>query len=273
MDLLSANLPIRRSANSGFALLAVLWLVTALTLVAGVGITVARTGSQTTRNRVLLARAEWSREACGEILLARYADQHQVRAIDSVDLGRGTWCRVVIEDPSARVDLNTASQDVLERLLAVVGSQSWVVDSILAIRKRGTIDDLGQIGIDSALAARLIPFVTARGTGVINVNSAPRVVLGVLPGITEEAMEVVLARRTIGRPLEGVDALAVLLSKSGRATLYGEYAEFVHQATFAPSQLIALVEGGVGGTALRARATLTLVVVGERLAVIRREEE
>src|SRR5207249_7725585 len=117
--------------------------------------------------------------------------------------------------------------------------QASAVDSILAVRKRGTIDDLAQIGIDSALAARLVPFVTTHGTGVINVNAAPRAVLDLLPGMTEEAIEVVLARRSTGRPLEGVDALAVLLSKTGRATLYGEYAEFVHQATFAPTQLIA----------------------------------
>ena len=99
------------------------------------------------------------------------------------------------------------------------------------------------------------------------------VLICLLPGMTEEATEVVLARRSTRRPLEGVDALAVLLSKTGRATLYGEYAEFVHQATFAPTQLIALVEVAVGGTTLRARAILTVVPVGERLAVIRREEE
>src|SRR5690242_19582959 len=53
----------------GFALLAVLWVLTALTALVGTGLLVARFGADTTRNRVLLARAEWAREACGEILL------------------------------------------------------------------------------------------------------------------------------------------------------------------------------------------------------------
>ena len=43
-------------SRDGFALLAVLW-----TLTAGVSVAVARTGSETTRNRILLARAGWAR--------------------------------------------------------------------------------------------------------------------------------------------------------------------------------------------------------------------
>ncbi len=56
----------------GFGLLAVLWVVTALTALTGAGLLVARLGSETTRNRVLLARAEWAREAC----VAPRAEQH-----------------------------------------------------------------------------------------------------------------------------------------------------------------------------------------------------
>jgi len=56
----------------GFALLAVLWVLTALTALTGAGLLVARLGSETTRNRSLLARAEWAREACGEILWIKF---------------------------------------------------------------------------------------------------------------------------------------------------------------------------------------------------------
>ena len=80
-------------------MLAVLWVLTALSVLGGVALAVARAGSQTTRNRILLVRAGWAREACGEILLARYAQNPAVRAVDSVDLGRGVWCRATLEDP------------------------------------------------------------------------------------------------------------------------------------------------------------------------------
>src|SRR5437868_15008981 len=88
--------------RSGFALLAVLWTLTAVTVLTSAAISVGRLGSLTTRNRVLLARAGWAREACGEIRGARYAQGGGVRRLYCVDLGRRTWCRATLEDPSGR---------------------------------------------------------------------------------------------------------------------------------------------------------------------------
>lgn len=250
----------------GFALLAVLWLVTALTLLTGAALSVARIGAQTTRNRVLLARAGWAREACVEILLARYAQDPNVRQVDTVDLGRGTWCLAVLEDPAAKLNVNAADREALEKLLSAISRQPTAADSILAQRRRGPIYDLMQIPwIDSA-------FVTARGAGVVNVNAAPWEVLATLPGITEEALQVILLHRGT-RPVQGADELVALLSKPSRTVLLAAYPEFVRSTVFTPPQFGALVEGGVRPTALSSRATLTLVPAPGRLAVIRRETE
>jgi type II secretory pathway component PulK len=257
----------------GFALLAVLWLVTALTVLTGGALTVARIGEQTTRNRVLLARAGWAREACVEILLARYARDISVRRVDTVDLGRGTWCRAVLEDPAAKLNVNIVERETLETVFSVIGHRSSVADSVLALRGRGPIYDLTQVsGVDSAIAARLAPFLTTRGTGAVNVNAAPKQVLATLPGIGEEALQVILLHRDT-RPLQGADELAAMLSKPARTALLAAYAEFVRSTVFAPPQFVALVEGGVRGTAITSRATLTLVPAPGRLAVIRRETE
>lgn len=257
----------------GFALLAVLWVLTALTVLTGVALTVARTGWQTTRNRVLLARSGWAREACVEILLARYAQNSSVRRVDTVDLGRATWCRAALEDPAAKLNVNVADLETLERLRSAVSYQRSAVESIVAVRRRGPIYDLMQVpGVDSSLVARLAPFVTTRGTGVVNVNAAPREVLATLPGMTEEIMQVILLHRGT-RPLQSADELAAVLSRPSRAALLSVYPEFVRAAVFAAPQLVALVEGGVRGTALTSRATLTLVPAPGRLAVIRRETE
>src|SRR5213593_4633109 len=70
-------------SRRGFALLAVLWTLTAMTVLTGAAITVGRLGSATTRNRVLLVRAGWAREACVEILQARYDQDAAIRALDS----------------------------------------------------------------------------------------------------------------------------------------------------------------------------------------------
>jgi type II secretory pathway component PulK len=260
-------------SRRGFALLAVLWVITALTALTGAGVLVARLGQETTRNRVLLARAEWAREACGEILQARYVETPTVRDLKPIDLGRGTWCRASLDDPAARLNLNTADRDQLALLLDAIRLPTTLADSVIARRRQGTIYDVRQVrGLDSSGAARLDPFVTTRGTGVINVNAASREVLRLLPGMTEESVLILLSQRS-SRPLQNADELAGTLSRSSRASLLTSYAEFARTAVFAPPQLIASLEGGVGGTPIVARATLTLVPVPDRLAVIRRETE
>jgi type II secretory pathway component PulK len=260
-------------SRRGFALLAVLWVMTALTALTGAGMIVARLGSETTRNRVLLARAEWARDACGEILLARFAADPSVRATPVIDLGRGTWCRASLADPAGSLNLNTAHDSALIRLFTDVGIQRAVAESAVAMGRRATIYDVAQIpGLDSALAKRLAAFVTTRGTGVVNVSVAPLEVLRLLPGMTEEAVLVLMGRRT-NRRFQSADELAGALSRSGRAMLLNSYAEFVRSAAFAPPQLIATLEGGIRGTPIVSRATLTVVPVPGRLAVIRRESE
>ena len=259
--------------KSGFALLAVLWVVTALTALTGTGVLVARLGSETTRNRILLARAEWAREACGEILLSRFAVDPTIRDLGTIELGRGAWCRASLEDPTARHNLNIAGGDALTRLFKALGVQSALAESVIVRRSHGTLHDLRQVpGIDSAVAIRLMPFVTVRGTGAVNVNAAPAEVLRTLPGITDESVFILMTRRA-ARPVQSADELAGLLSRSSRAVFLSNYAEFGRGAVFDPVQLVVNVQGGVRGTAIVARGTLTAVPVPGRLAIIRREIE
>src|SRR5216110_394855 len=255
-----------RMNRRGFALLAVLWTLTAVTVLAGTAITAARLGSTTTRNRVLLARAAWAREACAEILQARYAQDPSVRRLDSMDLGRGTWCSGTLEDPSVRLNVNLADRTALVTVLQAVVHCSAAVDSLVdalldwrdpdaiprpfgdesSANRNGPLADVWELryvrGFTDSIVARLAPFLTTRGTGAINVNAAPREVLAALPGITEETVRQLLVHR-------------------GRA------------AVFAPPQLVGVVTGGVRGTRLVARVMLTTVPVAGRLAVIRREAE
>jgi type II secretory pathway component PulK len=283
-------------SRRGFALLAVLWTLTAMTVLTGVAITVARFGSATTRNRVLLARAGWAREACVEILQARYAQDASLRALDTVDLGRGTWCTASLEDPAVKLNLNLADRQQLMAVLQTVVHRSRAVDSLLdalldwrdpdavprplgdesSANRNGPFADVGELryvrGFTDSLVAGLKPFLTTRGTGAINVNAAPPQVLAALPGITEETVRLLMTHR--GRtPVPNADALAGLLSPGARATLLASYPEFVRAAVFAPPQLVGVVTGGVRGTPITARVTLTTVPVAGRLAVVRRETE
>lgn len=265
----------------GFALLAVLWMLTALSAVAAVALLVARTGATTTWNRVLLARAAWGREACAEILLARYAEEPRVRTLDTVDLGRGTWCAARLEDSEAKVNVNRVAPNVLQRVLRAVISDTVIADSlcdaIVTRRRHVLFADVAELGFDpsddSIVTRNLSGVLTTRGLGAVDVNAAPPVVLRSLPGLDDEAVTVLLNRREAGQPVPSVDTLLSLLSPSAQDTLLNAYHDFALSVTFAPTQLLGTILGGVRGTPIRARVVITFVPAPGRLAVIRRETE
>jgi type II secretory pathway component PulK len=284
-------------SRRGFVLLTVLWALATLTALIGVSLMVARTGTEITRNRGVLTRGEWAREACVEILLSRYARDADTRALDTIDLGRKAWCRADLMDPAARLDLNHASPAALR---SVIGNDS-LVDALLDWRdpdslersfgaeapsyravgvrlpRNGPLADIEELrlvrGFDSASVARLTALLTVEGIGEINLNSAPGEVLETLPGLGPEGVSMVLARRAAGEPLAGSDHLISLLSPPARAMLLRDYQEFTRRAVYSPSRFVATVEGGVRGMRAVSRATITLVPAAGRLAVIRRRTE
>ena len=282
--------------SRGFALLATLWTLTAITVLAGVAVTAAQLGATATRNRILLARAGWAREACVQIFLARYGATGNLRDLDRVDLGRGTWCNASLEDPSAKLNLNLASGPALGTVIKAVEPPGAPIDSLVdaildwrdtdrVVRpfgdepsgaRNGAFADVAELryvrGFGDAVVTRLSTFLTTRGTGAINVNAAPPEVLATVPGLGSEAVQLLLLRRATAS-ITNADGLAGLLSSVSRATLLASYSEFVQASAFKPPQLIAYVRGGVRGTPIAVRVTLTLVPAQSRLAVIRRETE
>jgi type II secretory pathway component PulK len=263
----------RRDAR-GFALLATLWLIVALTAIVGVGVGIAQLGTLTTRNRIRLARAGWAREACVEILMARYLDDPSVRAVPRVELGRGTWCEARLTDPGAAVHANVADSGVLARLFegeGVIPLLRPLLDRRATIPFADTAE-LRQGGGDPALLDRVLPMLTTRGTGQVNLNVASPAVLAALPGFGEEAARAVVQHRSL-QPLQSLDEVLALVSVSARDGLLAAYPDLARTTTFAPTQLVAIIEGGVAGTPIVSRATLTMVPLPERLAVIRREVE
>jgi type II secretory pathway component PulK len=263
----------------GFALLAVLWTLVAVAALSALAIGAARIGSLVTRNRVLLTRAAWAREACAEILLARFAQGQTHRGLDPVDLGRGAWCDAAVEDPATKLNVNLADPAAVETVLRLVvrdGNLDSLTAALLTRRRRAAFADIGELaevpGFTLALVAQLSRFLTTRGKGVINVNTAPPEVLATLPGMTDEAVALLVGRRS-ATPLMSLDALGSWLSPRARTTLLASYSDFVRAATFGPRELVVFVRGGIRGTLLETRATITLVPVAGRLAVIRRETE
>jgi hypothetical protein len=240
----------------GFALLTVLWLITALSALVGLALAGTRLGFRTTANRVVLARGYWAAEACLAIAQKRWTERGLVDTT-TIDLGRGTWCRWAVEDLTARVNVNTAERGVLEQVTPYA-------DSILVRRRGAPFVAVAELpGLDPRI-------LTVDGPGVVNLSVAPREVLRALPGMTPEAVDRVVGRRDVGRPYSSLDALVADLSPPARSELLARYADLARIAVFTAPELRVIGEGWVAGEAPRARVEVLVVPLPDRLAVVRR---
>lgn len=279
----------------GFALLTALWLLVALATVAAGALAAARIGGVTSQNRMVLRRATWAAEACVAMLLARYDSAAPSRGVDSTDLGRGTWCRVRVDDPTSKLNLNRASGEELQRLLgdpsrtdAVLdwrdrdddprpaGAERDSYDALHRVAPRNdalaAVTELQQVlGFEQVALAWLEERLTVRGDGTINVMTAHPDVLRALGFFTEAEIELILTARATGRRLRSVDDLLARIGPTRRDELAHRYGALISSLTFVLHELIAEVEGGVGTSPTRAHLTLTLVPLPTRLAMVRRE--
>ena len=256
-----------RGLEHGFALIAVLWLITALVSIVGLSLSAVRLGNQATTNRIVLTRGRWAAEACGAIAQARWA-QHRFSDTATIDLGRGVRCAWRAEDPTARVNLNVADPEVLRAL----GAGEAFVRALVERRRRAPLEAVEEGAELPGFDSTLIGVSTVGGPGTINLNTAPGRVLAALPGLTPEAVDRLLYTREVGRPIANLDELAAQLSPPGRAALLARYADLARTTTFSSPQLELTLSGWVEGSAPRAQIELSVVPLTDRLAVVRRRQ-
>ncbi len=264
----------------GVALLAVLWLLAAAGMLAATGLAAGRLGAAVTRNRFLLLRAGWAREACVAILAARLAADSAWPtpagswSLAPVQLGRGTWCAAHVTDPGARLALATADSATLTGLLGDAARARTLLRWREAHGPLPAVAALAEVpGLEGVDLAALATLATTRGDGALNMNAASAAVLERFAPLPAEARAVVLRRRAAGAPVPSLDALLGLVSAPTARTLLADYASWLGRVRFAPTVLEAVVVGGVAGTPLTSRVVLTLAPVPGRLAVLRREAE
>lgn len=219
----------------GIALVLVLWVVTLLAVIAGSFVYGARNTALSTGNQVSVAKARALADAGiyrGLYELAKPATDGAHWQADgrthSFGLEDGE-ISVVMRDETARIDLNTASDELLKGLLLSAGLEdeqaNQVLDAILdwrdddeLVRAQGAERDryeaLGLpyiptnrpfqmvselqkvIGVTPALYRKLAGALTVYSKQLgINSTIAPREVLLALPGATEENVQSYLAER------------------------------------------------------------------------------
>ncbi len=261
--------------RGGMALVAVLWAVTLLAGAVGLAAAAVRLGQRTSANRLALVRGRWAAEACLAIAAARSA-RDRLSDTATVSLGRTVTCTWTVERPDGRLDANHATRDVLERLAQGVGldddAARGLADAVLDARRSGEITDLTQLTDLPGADPRLLPHLTVDGSGRVDAAAAAPVVLASLPGMTPEAVDLIVRRRTVGTPLRTLDELAGALSPAGRAALLADYAVLAPVLRFRSSRLLLTARGWVASHGAHPRASVELLVerLPDRLAVLRR---
>ena len=254
------------SSECGYALLAVLWLIVTLSSLVGLSIAATRLGLETSANRIALAQGRWAAEACLAIVQARSRAQ-KFTDTATIDLGQGKRCARAVEDPTAKVNVNTTDVEILGALL-----DSQLV-AVLQGRRPQPFQSVQELQ-DLATDARWIGLVTVDGPGTVNANAARAAVLLALPGLGAEAVERLVARREMGRPITRLDELSGTLSPGAPAVLLKRYADLARVLTFTAPQLVITARGWIDGRggpdALHATIEVLVVPLPERLAAIRR---
>ncbi len=250
----------------GFALIATLWVIAALTTAVGLSLVATRLGQQTTMNRIALTRGRWAAEACLAIAQARWV-QSELADTATVDLGRQARCAWRVADPTAKLNFNTVDANVLRRL----GASERFTEALVEQRRRMPFDDVGQVAALPGADPAVLSLSTVVGPGSVNLSAAPPTVLSAVLGPqSSEAVERLFMRRALGRPYASLDALAADLSPSARAALLAQYADLVRTTSFAPSQLVITTTGRVEGMAPQATIEVVVVPLAARLAVVQR---
>lgn len=225
-----------RAAQRGVALVLVIWLATLLAVVASSFLFASHSDALVVRNSLSMARAE---------AIAESAVHRALFELYRIDNAPDTWrrdgsphdwsfdgaaVRIELRDESAKIDVNTASDNLLRGLLVSAGLADEEADRLLDAlldwrdpdktqRLHGAeeadyqaaglawtpanapfqaIEELQLVlGMRPEIYRRIAPLLTvhSRQTGVTT-QAASREVLLAIPGITPEVADAYIARRT-----------------------------------------------------------------------------
>jgi general secretion pathway protein K len=121
------------------------------------------------------------------------------------------------------------------------------------------LDELQEVrGITPEIFERVSPYLTLLGTGQVNARTAERPVLLALPGMTEEAVAVLLRDRR-ARRITSVQDLALRLSPPARAALEADLMPLMARLTFETRELEVTSAAWLDGSPVRAQSEGLLV--------------
>jgi type II secretory pathway component PulK len=278
----------------GFALVAALWILAVASAIGASAMTITREGMQESRNRVALTRGRWAGEACEAIFRARFAASARLVRLDTVDLGRGTWCRASLDDPAARINLNTADPDALRRILMsdslvdalldwrdadsvahpLGAESSWYRVEGRTLPRNGPLVALEELRLVRGFERLSLPdldrIATVSAGGGLNLNVASVPAMKALGVFDDATIARIRSLQSQSRRLEGVDDLLGAFDAASQERLAVLEAAFAGRIGFTSGPLLLHVAGGVRGLEAVWHTTVEVVPSDGRLAVISR---
>ena len=201
-------------------------------------------------------------------------------------------------DAGTRLNLNRATEGDIRRLLFAIPLDAGEADRLAQRimdwrdadsfrRSRGmerddylrsgarvlpTNAEFGQVaelrdvdGVTTGLYARIAPYFTVFGTGQVNLNAAPRVVIASLPGMGDEAIAVIFRYRQSSRPMRSLEEVTQQLSAGAREAIAVAGNELSGRVTFDTREVVVTGEGWLNGSPLRSSAEAVFARGGDAL--------
>lgn len=302
-----------RSGREGFALVSVLWILVGLSALALAANLAARDAVASATNRADLADASWRAAGCLERTRAAIAQALEAaadqpgspvwarmdRTVAESPLLAGSGCEVEMIAAGSRLDLNTAPEESLHRLLVGAGTSPATADSLVDAyadwrdaddvpRPRGAEGDWYRA--HTLRPPRNAPVMDARELALVRgfsviprldtlvgvepgrvpLAQAPAAVLASLPGMTPEAVARLLEMRARGEAVTDLAAFPAALSPGARDALLRRFSEFVGMAATEPDAWIVRSRMGVGTPPAVRVVEVRLVRAAQRAAIVRR---
>lgn len=295
-------------ARSGFALLAMLWVIVIGGAIASAGVVAASLAVRTAHHRSAVLRSVWVAEGCVEMARLQLVGNDDVRdgrfrrdVTMSLVTAHGTAmeCGLTIEPVGVLVEVHPRHDEVVRRLLLGIGIGASRADSLVDAlmdwvdddeEPRGSGAERGWYAAQTRVQPRNGPlaaigelrlvrgfetpvgverFLTAE-PGRIAINHAPAPVLRAIPGFTDELVDAVMIRRRQGVGVRSQRDLVGMVTGASRDTVLDRFSGLAALTTPDADAWILRAEHRLGPGSPAVTAELRVSMSGGTPAVVRR---
>ncbi len=292
-------------------MITVLWVMAVAAVVTATGALAGRLAAHASRNRAELERAYWTAAGCAS--RARAGIDALLRDKTIGDAATVVWrtldrrvtnamtfdhaCDVRLEALGTRLDANTASDEMVARLLSALGipetrthemvdaladwkdsddvaqgagaERSWYVAEHREQPRNGPIAAVRELARVRGFE-RISDFDTVFGVdgGRVSLATAPVSVLMSIPGVTRETAETIARLRQQGEPIGDLLAVTELVSSTSADSLRARYADAAHVSTATPDGWILTVRASSGFPPNTATLAMRLVRDGDAARLV-----